>query len=60
MVQEEPADEDSEKKDDRLIVDPELDAPVQMDMLISVYDFGGIAQKAADASDAKTPDKEAK
>ena len=60
MVQDEPAEEDSEKKADRLIVDPELDAPVQMDMLLSVYDFGGIAQKAADASDAKTPDKEAK
>ncbi len=60
IVQEESAEEESEKKDDRLIVDPELDAPVQMDMLISVYDFGGIAQKAADASDAKTPDKEAK
>ena len=61
MAQEEqPAEEESEKKDDRLIVDPELDAPVQMDMVLSVYDFGGIAQQAADASDGKTPDKEAK
>ena len=58
--EEQPEEEESEKKDDRLIVDPELDAPLQMDMAISVYDFGGIAQKAADASDGKTPDKEAK
>ena len=61
MAQEEqPAEEESEKKDDRLIVDPELDAPVQMDLVLSVYDFGGIAQQTADASDGKTPDKEAK
>lgn len=61
MAQEEqPTEEESEKKDDRLIVDPELDAPVQMDLVLSVYDFGGIAQQTADASDGKTPDKEAK
>ena len=61
VVQEEqPAEDDAEKKDDRLIVDPELDAPVQMDMVLSVYDFGGVAQKADDASDGKSSDKEAK
>ena len=60
MQDEQATEEQAEKKDDRLIVDPELDAPVQMDMVLSVYDFGGIAQKAADASGGKTPDKEAK
>ena len=61
VVQEEqPAEDDAEKKDDRLIVDPELDAPVQMDLVLSVYDFGGVAQKADDASDGKSSDKEAK
>lgn len=59
LQEEQPAEEAAGKKDDRMIVDPELDAPVQMDLTLSVYDFGGVAQKTAEA-DEKTPGKEAK
>ena len=60
---EEQAAEAKPKADNRLVVDPELDAPVQVDMTISVYDFGRAAVAAAAAVEAEgTPaeKKEAK
>ena len=48
--------EEAPKKEDRLVVDPELDAPVQIDMIVTVCDFGR-AESAADA--AKTEDDKA-
>ena len=40
--------DEAPKKEDRLVVDPELDAPVQIDMTVTVCDFGR-AEPAADA-----------
>ena len=40
--------EEAPKKEDRLVVDPELDAPLQVDMTVTVCDFGR-AEPAADA-----------
>ena len=59
---EESAAEQAPKGDDRLVVDPELDAPVQVDMKLVVYDFGRAAvaaaeAPAADAAAAKPADK---
>ena len=52
------------KGDDRLVVDPELDAPVQIDLTVSVYDFGRAAGQAAAeepaAAAAQEEKKEAK
>ena len=54
------------KKEDRLVVDPELDAPVQVDMIVTVYDFGraeiaaagaGEGDKAAKGAEAKKETK---
>lgn len=47
---EEPAAEQAPKGDDRLVVDPELDMPVQVDMTLSVYDFGRAVAPAAEAA----------
>ena len=44
----EEAQEVAPKKEDRLVVDPELDAPLQVDMTVTVCDFGR-AESAADA-----------
>ena len=44
--------EEAPKKEDRLVVDPELDAPVQIDMTVTVCDFGR-AKPAADADKGK-------
>jgi hypothetical protein len=38
------------KSGDRLVVDPELDAPLLVDMTISVYDFGRAGNAVADAA----------
>ena len=43
----EPPPEETVKKDDRLVVDPELDAPVLVDMTVTVYDFGKAEVSAA-------------
>ncbi len=58
--------EEAPKKEDRLVVDPELDAPVQVDMIVTVYDFGraeiaaagaGEGGKAAKGAEAKKETK---
>jgi hypothetical protein len=49
--------EEAPKKADRLVVDPELDAPVQVDMIVTVYDFGRAEIAAAGAGEG---DKAAK
>ena len=56
---EETQEEETPKTEDRLVVDPELDAPLAVDMTISVYDFGRVGNAAADAS-APAAGKEAK
>ncbi len=48
----EPPTEDAPKKEDRLIVDPELDAPVLVEMTIAVYDFGRAETSAAEPAAA--------
>ena len=45
---------------DRLIVDPELDAPVLVNMTVTVYDFGQAAHAAETATDAAAENKETK
>ena len=45
--------EESEKKQSRLVVDPELDEPFEVAFTLAVYDFGG---KAAKGSDEKKSD----
>ena len=50
-AEEEPA-EETAKKEDRLVVDPELDAPVAVDMTISVYDFGRAGAAGGDGAAA--------
>ena len=54
--------EDAPKKEDRLVVDPELDAPVQVDMTVTVYDFGRaeVAAAGAGGGDKAATDAEAK
>lgn len=32
--------DEAAKKDERLVVDPEIDAPIQVDLSLAVYDFG--------------------
>ena len=62
-AEEEAPAEESVKKEDRLVVDPELDAPIQVDMTVTVYDFGQANVSAADgsaATGAPSTDKEAK
>ena len=51
--QEEPPPESTAPKGDgRLVVDPELDAPVQVDLTVCVYDFGRAAASAAATNEA--------
>lgn len=47
---EEAAAEQAPKGDDRLVVDPELDSPLQVDMTLVVYDFGRAVPAAAEAA----------
>ena len=51
--------EEAPKKEDRLVVDPELDAPVQVDMIVTVYDFGRAEAAAAGAGEGDKPAKDA-
>ena len=51
--------EEAPKKEDRLVVDPELDAPVQVDMIVTVYDFGRADVAAAGAGEGDKAAKEA-
>ncbi len=48
------------KGDDRLVVDPELDAPIQVELTLAVYDFGRANQVAAPVADAAETKKEVK
>ena len=45
-------------KDDRVVVDPELDAPILVKFNLAVYDFGrGAAPAAAPETPAETSEK---
>ncbi len=48
------------KGDDRLVVDPELDAPLQVDMTLVVYDFGRAAVAEAPAGEGAAVNQSAK
>ena len=54
--------EEAPKKEDRLVVDPELDAPVQVDMTVTVCDFGRaeVATVGSGEGDKAAKDAEAK
>ena len=42
--------EETEKKQSRLVVDPELDAPFEVAFTLAVYDFGGKSAEGSDKS----------
>ena len=48
--------DEAEKKQSRLVVDPELDAPFEVAFTLAVYDFGGKAAEGSDKSDASQKD----
>lgn len=49
---------ESGNKQNRLVVDPELDAPFDVAFTLTVYDFGGGSAKAGDDKNADSPKKE--
>lgn len=55
-----PAEEASSSPSNRLVVDPELDAPIELEFALAVYDFGfgkekTLAERPADSIGATTP-----
>ena len=48
---------ESGNKQNRLVVDPELDAPFDVAFTLTVYDFGGGSAKAGDDTKADSPKK---
>lgn len=48
---------DESKKTDRLVIDPEIDAPIQLDLTIVVWDFGAGVEVTLEAPEASAADK---